>query len=321
MDKRWMRSARPVAALRAGRTDWYRIRNATGGRPAQVMIYDEIGFFGVSAADFAAELAEIDVAEIDLHLSSPGGEIFDGITIMNALRAHRAKVTTYVDALAASIASVIAMAGDRIVMRPHSQMMIHDGAGVCVGNAADMRELADLLDRQSDNIAEVYAARAGGTRLQWRKRMQAETWYSAKEAVEAGLADEVTDPEREEDPGEAVPDMAASWDLSIFRHAGREKAPAPELVARATAPPPVPERAPEPPAEATLEAWDPSVFRDAVRQVADPFAYEPGMFRDAVTAAASNAPAPPHIPVPPAEEPDPYDPTVVTRALKEAIKR
>jgi ATP-dependent protease ClpP protease subunit len=237
--------ARPRAQLRRGRTDWYSIRNSSGPGPADVVIYDEIGYFGVTAEDFILELKAIDAPEITLRINSPGGEIFDGIAIHNVLRSHLAYVTTYVDSLAASIASVIALAGDKVVMQPHSQLMIHDGSGLCIGNAADMRDLADLLDRQSDNIAGVYAERAGGTVAQWRDRMRAETWYSADEAVQAGLADEVAprrDPggdstgkdedEDEEDRGKSAP--RNSWDLSIFRYAGREQAPSP-LVGTASA--------------------------------------------------------------------------------------
>lgn len=217
-----LRTARPRAQLRQGRTDWYRITNAIGPGPATVHIYDEIGYWGITASDFVAELSQLNAAAIDLHLNSPGGEIFDGIAIMNALRSHPATVTTYVDGLAASIASVIAMAGDRVVMAPNSQMMIHDGSGLCIGNASEMREMATLLDRQSDNIASVYAAKAGGELADWRALMMAETWYTAEEAVEAGLADEVSST-----ASAPLANSHNSWDLSIFRYTSRTEAPAP----------------------------------------------------------------------------------------------
>lgn len=224
------KTTRMRAALRQGRNDWYKITNNAATGIADLHIYDEIGYFGITAADLIAELSGLDASAINMHLSSPGGEVFDGIAIYNALRSHNARVTTYVDSLAASIASVIAMAGDEIIMQPHSQMMIHDGSGVCIGNAADMRELADLLDRQSDNIAGVYAERAGGTTKQWRARMQIETWYTAQEAVDAGLADRVAKkPQRMPDEDIPARDIAASWDLSVFRHAGREHAPPPDV--------------------------------------------------------------------------------------------
>jgi ATP-dependent protease ClpP protease subunit len=223
-----LRTARPRAQLRQGRTDWYKITNSVADGPATVHVYDEIGYWGVTAQDFISELKAISASAIDLHINSPGGEIFDGIAIMNALRSHPAKVTTYVDSLAASIASVIAMAGDRVVMAPHSQMMIHDGSGLQVGNAAAMREMADLLDRQSDNIASVYAEKAGGTVAEWRTRMTAETWYTADEAVAAGLADEVSS-STQTSPDDNSPKN--SWDLSVFAYAGRSEAPAPPVPA------------------------------------------------------------------------------------------
>lgn len=179
---------------------WYVIRNALGAlsEPAEVMVYDSIGYGGVTAADFAADLENITASQINLRINSPGGEVFDGIAIYEALRRHRAQVTTYVDSLAASIASVIAMAGDRRVIARNATMMIHDASGLCIGPAADMRELAGLLDRCSDNIADVYAQRAqSGTVASWRKAMKAETWYSADEAVTAGLATEKADPDAE----------------------------------------------------------------------------------------------------------------------------
>lgn len=223
-----LKTARRRADLRAGRTDWYKIRDAAGeDGPAEVFVYDEIGFWGVTAEDMIRDLKEITAPQITLRINSPGGGIFEGIAIMNVLRAHPAHVTTHVDSLAASIASVIAMAGDRIVMEPFSQMMIHDGSGLAIGNAADMREMAELLDRQSDNIAAVYADRTGGTAAEFRALMRAETWFTAQEAVEAGLADEVAPTRRR--AGDDDPDMSNTWDLSIFTYAGREFAPPPPI--------------------------------------------------------------------------------------------
>lgn len=228
--QRW-RSARTRAQLVAGRVDWYRITNAAGDT-AEVSIYDEIGFFGTTASEFVDELKAITAPNINLRLNTPGGEVFDGIAIHNALREHVARVTVQVDALAASIGSVIAMAGDRVVMGRGAQMMIHDALGLTIGNAQDHREMVDLLDKASDNIAGFYAARAGGDVATWRERMQAETWYTADEAVTAGLADETVDK-----PADPAPSpTAASWDLSIFRYQGRDRAPAPDLDAATARP-------------------------------------------------------------------------------------
>lgn len=235
-----LRTARPVARLVQGQRDWYRITNRAG--LAEIAIYDEIGMLGVSAQDFVAELRGLKAERIDLHLNSPGGEVFEGFAIYNALREHPAQVHVQVDSLAASIASVIAMAGDRIEMAKTATMMIHDGMGLAVGNAADMRKTADLLDQMSDTIAGVYADRAGGTVADWRDRMRAETWYTAQEALDAGLCDAIT--------GQGSGDMSAKWDLSIFNYAGRAQAPAPKKTKKAK---PVPD-------------WDPATFRAAIQE-------------------------------------------------------
>lgn len=164
---------------------------------ADVFIYDEIGesFWGggVSAQTMATELAALDVDELNVYINSPGGAAWDGIAIMNAIRRHRAHVTVHVDGLAASAASVIAMAGDTVVMNRGSQLMIHDASGGAYGDAELMDEVAAILHKLSDSIADVYAGRTGTDRATWRAAMQAETWYTAEEAVAAGLADQWVD--------------------------------------------------------------------------------------------------------------------------------
>lgn len=178
-----------------GKPEWsFRIENAAKGR-AKVYIYDVVGGWDLNAGDFVQKLHALDVAGIDLHVNSPGGFVFDGVAIYSALKNHKADVTTYVDGVAASAASFVAMAGDEIVVEKPARMMIHDAQAVGVGNAADMREYADLLDETSDTIAGIYADRAGGKPADWRAAMLANagsgTWYSAHAAVDAGLADRV----------------------------------------------------------------------------------------------------------------------------------
>lgn len=216
-------------APRSDGADWCRVEAKVptaeqAETVAEVHIYDEIGYWGTSAKDFAQQLAELDVDRIQLRINSPGGNAWDGVAIMNTLRRHRARVEVTVDGIAASAASLIAMAGDHIVMNRSSQMMIHDTSGMAWGNAATMRETADLLDKLSDSYADAYAKRAGGTRAQWRDVMRAETWYTAEEAVLAGLADEWD--------GSADAN-AAAFDLTRFTYAGRLAAPAPALPAAA----------------------------------------------------------------------------------------
>jgi hypothetical protein len=159
--------------------------------------------------------------------------VYDGIAILNALRNHKATVTVFVDGIAASAASFIAMAGDEIVMCRNAELMIHDSWGWCSGNAEEMAKAAAELDRVSDNIASIYAERAGGTTEEWRALMREETWYSAQEAVDAGLADRVAakdDADESEDDTDA--DASNGFDLSVFNYAGRRSAPAPKIPRR-----------------------------------------------------------------------------------------
>ncbi|CAM5718226.1 ATP-dependent Clp protease proteolytic subunit [Streptomyces fumanus] len=217
---------RERARLGVEARSWYRITNAADPDEAELLLYDEIGgWWGCTADQLIADLRGITAPRMRVRVNSPGGSVFEGVAIANALRSHPASVTVQVDGIAASIASVIAMAGDRIEMAPNTMLMIHDASGVCLGNAADMEEMAELLDLISDNIADAYAARAGGTREQWRERMRAETWYLPEDAVENGLADEAipapkagTPAEPDEDDDE--PDMARAWDLAAYGYTG-----------------------------------------------------------------------------------------------------
>lgn len=199
---------RPQANSR--RRDWYRIE-AKADAPAEVYIYDEIGAWGTTAKAFTTELQAVTAKIVNLHLNTPGGDVFDGIAIHNALRNHPATVNVIVDSLAASIGSVIAMAGDTVTMGKHSTMMIHDPYGFAMGNASVMSKMAEVLDRLGDTIAGVYAEKAGGTVRQWRDRMAAESWYSDNEAVALGLADSIAG-------DEADTGKRAGFDLSIYDH-------------------------------------------------------------------------------------------------------
>ena len=221
---------------------WYEIRNAaesdTG--PAELLIYDEIdSWFGVAPEQLVKDLARVDAErEVVVRINSPGGYIYDGITILNALRGRQGKVTVVVDGLAASAASFIAMAGDEVVMNRNAEMMIHNGHGLVVGGFEDMRKMADNLERLNRNIASIYAEKAGGTVEDWLAVMAAETWYTADEAVEAGLADRVEEsPQR--DAAAAAKTKARAKALAVFHYPGRQAAPAPRIAARAQTPQPV----------------------------------------------------------------------------------
>jgi ATP-dependent protease ClpP protease subunit len=212
--------------------DWYRMSAKAGSRRAEVRIYDDIGWMGTSAKTFAQELDALQVDEIDLRLNSPGGDAWDGIAIYNALRRHKARINVTVDGIAASAASIIAMAGDSVSMSRGSQLMIHDAWGLVIGNADDLADAMTSLDKLSAGMADIYAARAGGDVATWREAMRAESWYTAQEAVDAGLADALVDDTASDDGAQA------RWDLRTyaFAYAGRAAAPAPTITPRSAAP-------------------------------------------------------------------------------------
>lgn len=198
-----------VTPIKADRT-WYEIKNATSD-VAEIYIYDQIGEdwwtgAGVTAKGFLNDLAGIKAREIALHLNSPGGSVFDGIAIHNALVNHPAKITTYVDGIAASIASIIALAGDKVVMADNALFMIHLPWGSVQGTAEDMRKQADVLDKITETLVNTYENRTGGDRGEILAALEAETWYSASEAAAAGYIDEISGAQR----------IAAHFDLEKF---------------------------------------------------------------------------------------------------------
>jgi len=163
---------------------------------AEVWIYEEIGedFWsggGITAKGFQKELSDIKASQIDLHINSPGGLVFDGITIFNLLKQHPANVTTYIDGLAASIASVIALAGDRVIMAENALFMIHKASGMVYGNSDDMRDFAEKLDKVNSSIATTYISKTKKAEKEIDNLMSAETWLTADEALEMGFVDEV----------------------------------------------------------------------------------------------------------------------------------
>lgn len=169
---------------------------AKGKTSAEILLYEDIGeswFGGISAKAFVEKLRALgSVDTIDVRISSYGGDVFDGLAIYRNLVEHKAKITTHIDGVAASIASVIAMAGSEIHIGASAQIMIHDAWAHASGNAAEMRDLANLLDTTSGALADVYAARTGRGRDEIRQLMKATTWMLGDEAVEAKFATKVS---------------------------------------------------------------------------------------------------------------------------------
>lgn len=195
-------------------TDWWTLTENVDKGTAEIVIYDRIGsgLFdeGVSAKALQQQLSAVTASWIDVRLNSPGGSVWDGLAIYNALREHPAHVTTHIDGLAASIASLIALAGDTINMADNALLMIHDPYVMAEGNADQMRSAASMLERITDTLVTAYTTRTGMDPGDVRAAMTAETWYTAAEAHAAGFVDNVT--------GSLA--LAASFDVTAqgFKH-------------------------------------------------------------------------------------------------------
>ena len=175
---------------------WYKI--TAKANKAKILIYEQIGedFFGegVSAKKFVNELDGLNVSSIDLHINSPGGSVFDGTSIYNALVAHDAVVNVTVDGIAASIASVIAMAGDTIEMPENSLLMIHDPSALVMGTAKDMEKMAETLGKIKGGMIKAYQTKLAMDDDEISEMMSNETWLTANEAAELGIVDKKTEP-------------------------------------------------------------------------------------------------------------------------------
>lgn len=199
-------------------------------------------FGGVSAGNFAKLLAGMS-GPVDLHVNSPGGEVFAGIAIAQAIRSYPDKVTVHVDGIAASIASIIAISGHEVIMAPGSFMMIHRAWTIAWGNSVDLAKEAETLAKVDGSLADQYVAKAGD-KTDWLAAMDAESWYTADEAVAIGLADKVASVATGGDE-ETVQDRA-NWDLSAFANA-------PVLASEAVQVAPAAQAEPEPVAEPIAE--------------------------------------------------------------------
>lgn len=186
---------------------WFSINNVASAPAAEIDILDEIGMWGVTVKDFAVALKAVAKdREIVVRINSPGGSVFDGLAIYNLLAERRDKVTCKVIGLAASMASVIALAGKKSTAAENATIMIHNPAAVAIGESGDMREMADILDKLQGTLANVYVNKTGKPEADVKAAMDATTWFTAQEAKEWGLVDEVV--------GEVK--IAASFDLTRF---------------------------------------------------------------------------------------------------------
>jgi len=195
----------------------------------EILMYGPIGpdFWepenAITAKSVMAQLSEIS-GDVTVRISSGGGDVYEGIDIMQTLKNHDGEVTVIVESLAASAASFIAVGGaDRVLMRESSELMIHRAWTFTDGNADDVRKTLEDLERQDNKLARIYAGKAGGEIQDWLDAMSAETWYTAEEAVAAGLADGIVAEKS------SAPEPSASLAKRRFKFANRAAAPPPPV--------------------------------------------------------------------------------------------
>lgn len=210
---------------------WYEIK-AAGKRHADVYVYGEIGYWGITAKEFARDLKALGkLNTIDLHVNSIGGSVGDGVAIYNLLKNHAATVTSYIDGYALSIGSVIALAGDTVNMADNALYMIHNPWGGAIGDAEEMRKSAEVLDKHKEALLNTYTERTGLDRDTISEMMDAETWMTADEAVDNGFVDATF---------ESMNEAAAALNLPENYEPPKFKRPPADFVRRVTQPAPAP---------------------------------------------------------------------------------
>ena len=186
--------------------DWYKIKSQTDDE-SELLIYDYIGWPFNDAGEVVRAISDMRGKNITVRINSPGGDVFDAMAIYNAMTGHDAKVTTRAEAIAASAASIILLAGKEVQSYQNAMMMIHDPCMLVVGNRFDLREAADILDKISGNMVDIYSEQSSVGKKEIRDMLKAETWLTAKEAKEKGFVDTILDRK-----GKAK----AAFDLSMF---------------------------------------------------------------------------------------------------------
>ena len=187
----------------------YKIENKSEVE-ATVYIYDEISWWGIDAEKFVKDLNDIKAQTLNIRFNTPGGSVFDGTAVYNAIKQHKSRTISHIDGLAASIGSVIALASDEVRMAENAFLMIHDPWSIVIGNSDTMREEADLLDKVGGTIAKTYMDKTGKDEKEIKDLMTKETWMTADEALEMGFVDSI---DKIEDDEKA---KATLFDLSVF---------------------------------------------------------------------------------------------------------
>ena len=194
------------------KNNWYNIQNKAG-ETADVYIFEEIGMYGVTAQDFISEIKDLKDKPINLRINSLGGDVFNGMAIYNVIKKRESKTTVYVEGIAASIATIIALGADEVIMSENSLFMIHNAWGGTMGNSKDMRKSADTLDKISNELTEIYVKKTGLAYNRVTEMMDEETWLSAEEAYDLGFVDTISDAIK----------VAAKYDVSKFKNITNEE--------------------------------------------------------------------------------------------------
>ena len=188
--------------------NWYNIKAEASSKSADVYIFDEIGTFGLTAQSFIEEIKSYKDTPMSLHINCVGGDVFEGMAIYNVLKKRTARTTVYIEGIAASMGSVIALAGDEVVMAENSLFMIHNAWGGAMGEATEIRKTAALLDKISGEIADIYTKKTNLPYNKVKEMMDEETWLSADEAFNLGFIDSISDAIK----------VAAKYDVSKFKN-------------------------------------------------------------------------------------------------------
>jgi ATP-dependent Clp endopeptidase proteolytic subunit ClpP len=188
--------------------NWYNIKAEASSKSADVYIFDEIGTFGLTAQSFIEEIKSYKDTPMSLHINCVGGDVFEGMAIYNVLKKRTARTTVYIEGIAASMGSVIALAGDEVVMAENSLFMIHNAWGGAMGEATEIRKTAALLDKISGEIADIYTKKTNLPYNRVKEMMDEETWLSADEAYNLGFIDSISDAIK----------VAAKYDVSKFKN-------------------------------------------------------------------------------------------------------
>ena len=187
--------------------NWYNI-NSKASKVVDVYIFDEIGMGGVNAQGFIEEIKSFKDSPMNLHINCVGGDVFDGMAIYNIIKKRTATTTVYIEGIAASMGSVIALAANKVVMAENSLFMIHNAWGGAMGEAKEMKKTAKLLDKISGEIADIYVKKTKLPYDEVKEMIDEETWLNAEEALELGFIDSISDAIK----------VAAKYDVSKFKN-------------------------------------------------------------------------------------------------------